>query len=121
MECYGCLRHVQDKLFDGKTPYERRFVEQFKKPHRPIFSLVEYHPTSPKDQSRIHQFGKKVRGIWKGDILVVDVEELEEMDTSEIHAKRLNAKEVILSKSGDNCKFPVADGTVQNLMAEIRD
>ena len=42
-----------------------------------------------KDQSRIHQFGKKVLpglflgyalyagGIWKGDILVADIEELE--------------------------------------------
>ena len=36
--------------------------------------------------------------IWKGDVLIVDLEELEEMDASEIHAKRLNAKEVILPK-----------------------
>ena len=46
-------------------------------------------------------------------MLVVDLEELEEMDASEIDAKRLNAKEVILPKSGENCKFPVADGTAQ--------
>ena len=32
--------------------------------------------------------------IWKGDTLIVDFEELEEMDASEIHADRLNAKEV---------------------------
>ena len=25
MECYCCLRNIQDLLFDGKTPYERRF------------------------------------------------------------------------------------------------
>ena len=31
--------------------------------------------------------------IWKGDILVADIEELEEMDASELHARRLNAKE----------------------------
>ena len=43
----------------------------------------------------------------------MDLEELEEMDASEIHAQRLNAKEVILRKSDENCKFPVADGTVQ--------
>ena len=35
------------------------------------------------------------------------------MAASEIHAKRLSAKEVILPKSGENSKFPVADGTVQ--------
>ena len=33
-------------------------------------------------------------GIWKGDIMVADIEELEKMDASEIHARRLNAKEV---------------------------
>ena len=43
----------------------------------------------------------------------MDLEELEEMDASEIHAKRLNAKEVMLPKSGQNYKFPVADGTVK--------
>ena len=33
--------------------------------------------------------------IWKGDVLVADIEELETMDASEIYSKRLNAKEVI--------------------------
>ena len=27
---------------------------------KPFGALVEYHPSSPKDQARIHQFGKKV-------------------------------------------------------------
>ena len=52
-------------------------------------------------------------GNWKGDVLVVDLEELEEMSASESHAERLNAKEGILPKSGEIRKFPVADGTVQ--------
>ena len=43
----------------------------------------------------------------------MDLEELEEMDASEIHIKRLNAKEVILPKSGENYEFTVADGTVK--------
>ena len=34
-------------------------------------------------------------GIWKGDVLVADLEELETMDASEIFSKRLNAKESI--------------------------
>ena len=37
-------------------------------------------------------------GIWKGDVLVADLEELETMDASEIYSNRLNAKEVIFHK-----------------------
>ena len=59
-------------------------------------SKVEHYIRTAKDQSRIHQFGKKVLpglflgyalyagGIWKGDILVADIKELETMDASEI-------------------------------------
>ena len=60
MECYTYLRNVTDLLSDGKTPYERRFGQPFKGPTIPFGSLVEYHPITAKDQSRIHQFGKKV-------------------------------------------------------------
>ena len=77
MECYTSLRNVTDLLSDGKTPYERRIGQPFKGPIIPFGSLVEYHPITAKDQSRIHQFGKKVLpglffgyalyagGIWK--------------------------------------------------------
>ena len=110
MQCYTYLRNVTDLLSDEKTPYERRFGEPFKGPIIPFGSLVEYHPRTAKDQSRIHQFGKKVLlglflgyalyagGIWKGDVLVADLEELETMDASEIYSKRLNAKDVIFPK-----------------------
>ena len=60
MECYTYLRNIQDLLSDGKTTYERRFGEPFKGPIIPFGSLVEYYPICAKDQSRIHQFGKKV-------------------------------------------------------------
>ena len=59
MECYTYLRNVTDLLSDGKTPYERRFGHPFKGPIILFGSLVEYHPITAKDQSRIHQFGKK--------------------------------------------------------------
>ena len=59
MECYTYLRNVTDLLSDGKTPYERRFGQPFNGPIIPFGSLVEYHPITAKDQSRIHQFGKK--------------------------------------------------------------
>ena len=82
MECYTYLRNIQDLLSDGKTPHERRFGEPLKGPIIPFGPLVEYHPITAKDQSRIHQFGKKVLPglflgyalyagrIWKGYILV---------------------------------------------------
>ena len=67
MECYTYLRNVTDLLSDGKTPYERRFGQPFKGPIIPFGSLVEYYPISAKDQSRIHQFGKKVLpGLFLG-------------------------------------------------------
>ena len=107
MECYTYLRNVTDLLSDGKTRYERRFGQPIEGPIVPFGSLVEYHPITAKDQSKIHQLGKKVLlglflgyslyagGVWKGDVLVADLEELETMDASEIYSKRLNAKEVI--------------------------
>ena len=125
VECYTYLRNVTDLLYDGKTPYERRFGQPFKGPIIPFGSLVEYHPITAKDQSRIHQFGKKVLpglflgyalyagGIWKGDVLIADLEELETMDASEMFSKRLNAKEVIFHKQNGKFIFPVADGRIK--------
>ena len=126
MECYTFLLNVTDLLSDGKTPYERRFGQPFNGPIIPFGSLVEYHPMTAKDQSRIHQFGKKVLPglflgyalyageIWKGDVVVADLEELETMDASEIYSKRLNAKEVTFPKEGEFI-FPIADGRIKTL------
>ena len=52
-------------------------------------------------------------GIWKGDIVVADIKELDKMDASEIHAKRLNAKVVLTPMSGEKFIFLFADGTVK--------
>ena len=88
------------------------------------FPICE-NPITAKDQSRIHQFGKKVLpglflgyalyagGMWKGDMMVADSEEMETMDASEIYAKRLNAKEVIFPKENGKFIFPVADGRIK--------
>ena len=100
MECHCYLRNIQDLLSDGKTPHERRFGMPFNGPVIPFGATVDYHPISAKDKSRLHQFGPKVLsgiflgyvvyavGIWKGHIMVADIEELEEMDASELHAPR---------------------------------
>ena len=97
----------------------------------PFGSLVEYYPISAKDQSRIHQFGEKVLPglflgyplyagrIWKGEVLVADLEELETMDASEIYSKRLNAKEVIFPKENGNLFFQ-SQMDESNLLEEIK-
>ena len=103
----------------------------FKGPIVPFGSLVEYHPVTAKDQSRIHQFGKKVLPglflgyalyagrIWKGDVLIEDLEELKTMDASEIYSKRLNAKEVIFPKKKKNLFFQ-SQMDESKLLEEIR-
>ena len=87
MKCHCYLRNIQDLLSDG-------FGIPFNGPVIPFGAMVEYHPISAKDQSRSHQFGPNVLpgiflgyalnagGIWKGDILVAGIEELEQMDAS---------------------------------------
>ena len=45
--------------------------------------------------------------------MIADIEELEQMDASEIHARRLNAKEVSTLMKHEKIVFPVADGTVK--------
>ena len=58
-------------------------------------------------------------GIWKGDVLVADTEELETMDGSEIYSKRFSAKEVIFPK--ENGKFIFQPQIVEsNPLEEIK-
>ena len=52
--------------------------------------------------------------------MVADIEELEDMDASELHARRLNAKEVLTPQRSGNFIFPFADGTVQIFGRERR-
>ena len=49
MECYCCVRNVQDYLSDGKTPHERRFGQPFSGPKIPVGLVIEYHPSSAKE------------------------------------------------------------------------
>ena len=119
MECYCYLRNVQD------LPHERRFGEPFKRPIIPFGALIEYLQISTRHQSRVHQFGEKVlpgiflgyeliaERIWKGDIAIADLEDLEKLDASEIYLWRINAREVFISQKGDEFVFPVADGTAK--------
>ena len=55
----------------------------------------------------------KREGIWKGDTMVADIQELETMNASEIYSERLSAKEVIFSLPKWKNPFSVADGRVK--------
>ena len=70
----------------------------------PFGAMVEYHPISAKDISRLHQFGPKVLPViflgyasngGKETFQLQTMGELEQMDATELHASRLNAKEVL--------------------------
>ena len=74
--------------------------------------MVEYCPISARDQSRLHQCGKKV---LPGKIFDFAFEELEKIDASEIHARRPNAKEALTPQTGREFFFPNADGTAKLL------
>ena len=118
MECFFFLRNVQDLLANGKTPYKRRFGESFRGSIIPFGATVEFRPTSLRDQSRLHQFGKKVFPgiflgyaliagvIWKGDILIADIEELKNLDASEIYPRIINAKELLITKKERIIQIP---------------
>ena len=99
----------------------------FSGPVVPFGAMVEYHPISAKEQTRLHLFGAKVLPgsflgnawnagrIWKGDIIVADVEELEEMDASELHARSLNTKEVLTAQRSEKLHIPNRRWNGENL------
>ena len=128
MECDTYLRNVTDLLSDWKTPYERRFGQAFKGPIIPFGSLVEYHPITAKDQSRIHQFGKKVLpGLFLGYASVRGEEfgrvtywsqtlrSWRRWTHRKSTQKRLDAKEVIFPKEKGEFICPIADGQIKTL------
>ena len=117
----------------GRHPMKGGSEIPFNGPVFPFGAMVEYHPIFAKNLSRLHPFGAEILPgiilawicvasgrIWKGDVLVADVEELKEMDASELHARRLNAKEVLTPQRSGHFIFPVADGTVKIFGREQR-
>ena len=118
VECCCFLRNVQDLLGDGKTPFERRYGEPFWGPILPLGAMVECYPISAQDQPRLHQFGMKISPgiavrIWKGEILVADIEELENMDASDIYPPRINAREILTPQRWEIFIFQVGEGTAK--------
>ena len=118
---------VTDLLSDGKTPFERRFGQPFKGPIIPFGSLVEYHPITAKDQSRIHQFGKKVLpglfleyALYAGEFGRVTywsqtLRSWRRWTHRKSTQKRPNAKEVIFPKEKGEIIFPISYGRIKTL------
>ena len=103
-ECYWYLRNIQDLLSDGKTPYERRFGMPFNGPVTPFRAMVECHPISAKDQSRIHQFGKKLHIFHPDTILAQASSNRAHTNTTQV---RSGGSQVIVGKGNQRAE-PVA-------------
>ena len=105
MECYCYPRNIQDLLSGWKQqmkggsechlPDQKHRLEQWsnitlflRKIFRDYISLVR--KSCQENSSGVSCARVK---IWKGDVTVADIEELEEMDASELHARRRNAKD----------------------------
>ena len=56
---------------------------------------------------------------WKYS-LIVDMEDLEKLDASDIYPSRINAKEVLMRHKADERIFPFADGTAKLAGGDMR-
>ena len=118
MECHWYLRNIQEILSDGKTPHKRRFGEPFKGPVIPFGSMVEFHLFLPKtcrdcisSARKSYQEYASVMYYARGESgketsWSQTLRNWEKMDASEIHGRRLNTKEVLTPKSGENFDLP---------------
>ena len=116
VDCCCFLRKVQDLLADEKTLYENRFGEPCKGPAIPFGSMVPsiWKESSARNLPRIC-IGRGC--IWIADIMVAGVEELQNLGASEIRARRVNAKEVLMSKT---VKIPDRRWNRQSCMKGVR-
>ena len=127
MECYCDLRNVQGPPGRRENSAWKTIRRTIQRANNTFGALIECHPMSAKDRARIHQFGKKVLPrlylgyelvagwIWKGDITVADLEDLEKLDASHVYPRRFNAKEILIRQKDDEFIIPFADGTAKLL------
>ena len=127
VECYCHVRNVQDILADGETPHERRFGESFKGPIIPFGALVEYLPSSARDQARIHQIGDRMyyQGFfedmhWSREDYAKEIfwlpilKNLENLDASDILSQKTECERSPgNSKEMEKLYSLVADGTAK--------
>ena len=115
------------KIFLGR--WENTLSETRRKttegPIIPFGAEVQCRPISTNDQSRLHQFGKKVlpgiclgyalvaRRIWKGDIMVADIEELGKFRRVRNPRSETQRTRNANVQKGETFIFPIEDGTVK--------
>ena len=113
-------------LTERENSVSKAFGEPFCGPTIPFGSMVEYHPVSAKDQAKTPPVWQKgpswhlrwlciVRGDHvEGRHFVADAQELQNIDASELCARRLNAKEVLVPRKREEYfTFTCAYGTVR--------
>ena len=129
-ECCCYLRKVHDKMADGTTAYENSGV-QFDGLLISFGATVSHKTISSKDEARLHQLAKRcyqfgrrmlpgifmgsvsrVRGGWRGDLLIADCEYLEKLVASDMHVKRSKHQEAVQE---GKLFFPCADGSLRLL------
>ena len=113
-------------------PYERQFGTPFNVPVilfwsngriSPYFCEGPIETSSTRSQSLAGFFlgyALHAGGICNGDMLVADIEELEETNASEVHGKRLAAKEVLTPMRGEYENFQLQMER-SNFLEEIRN
>ena len=89
---------------DGKTPYERPFGVPFNVPVIPFGAITLFLGKTNLDCISLEQ---------KSCQVYFSVMHRTRGDASELHARRLNAKEVSAPMKGEKFIFPIADGTVK--------
>ena len=100
------LSAMQDLLSDGKNTLRTAIRRTIQRTNNSVWLNGRISPISAEDMSRLHQFGKKVLpGILIGYVLHAGNLErshlgrrhwgMEQMDAPELHARRLNVKEVV--------------------------
>ena len=126
----------QDFLSDGEKLHTKGvFGQPFE---GPIFSILVHWLSNPPyyckgtSQESINLERKVLLGlflgyalyacgIWKGDMMVADIEELEAMDASEIYSKRTQCKGSNISQRKWKNSFSSRRWDESNLQEEIRN
>ena len=122
MECFSYLRNIQDLLSDVENLSKD---QSFRLVHWLSFSLslrkTSQESISLERKSYLDCSLDTLWGLWKGDIMEKDIEELETMDASEIYSKKINAKEVIFPKKKMENLFFQSQMDESNFLEEIKN
>ena len=101
MEYFRCLR-------ERENYQSERCIDESVESKNSISIVIGYHPNSVLNLLRFHQLGSTAfpgtlleyvwyaEKIWNGVLMVADLQQVDEMDESEFHAEKLNAREVTL-------------------------